>query len=91
MSMVIDFAHPDDVDRPPRWNRFERADRYVHYLKLQAQGISQRQAAKQLQVPRTTLQAWRRWHGLDQGIGHFAQMTLESMSNLRVEIDLRCL
>jgi len=32
MSMVIDFAHPDDVDRPPRWNRFERADRYVHRI-----------------------------------------------------------
>ena len=62
MSMVIDCAHPDDVGCPPRWNRFERADRYGHYLKLQAQGVSQRQAAKELQVPRTTLQAWRRWH-----------------------------
>jgi hypothetical protein len=73
MSMVIDFAHPDDVDRPPRWNRFERADRYVHYLKLQAQGVSQRQAAKQLQVPRTTLQAWRRWHDTLDSCPHVAQ------------------
>src|SRR5712691_11072740 len=73
MSMVIDFAHPDDVDRPPRWNRFERADRYVHYLKLQAQGVSQRQAAKPLQVPRTTLQAWRRWHDTLDSCPHVAQ------------------
>src|SRR5207244_8404615 len=27
-----------------------------------AQGMSERQAAKELKVPRTTLQAWRLWH-----------------------------
>ena len=59
MRMVIDCAPPDDVGCPPRWNRFERADRYGHYLKLQAQGVSQRQAAQQLTVPRSTLQAWQ--------------------------------
>jgi len=33
---------------------------------LRTQGISERQAAKALKVPRTTLQAWRMWHdGLD--------------------------
>ncbi len=57
MSTVIDFTHPDDVNRPPRWDRFEQADQYVRYLELHAQGVSQRQAAKQLQVPRTTHQA----------------------------------
>ena len=31
------------------------------YRALQAQGVSQRQAAKVLNVPRTTLQAWRAW------------------------------
>jgi hypothetical protein len=30
---------------------------------LQTQGLSQRQAAKQLEVPRTTLQAWCAWQG----------------------------
>jgi hypothetical protein len=30
-----------------------------HYLELQAQGFSLRQAAKALEVPRSTLQAWR--------------------------------
>ena len=29
---------------------------------MRTQGISERQAAKELKVPRTTLQAWRIWH-----------------------------
>ena len=52
--------------RGSRDHRFEDAeggaDRFAHYLELQAQGVSQRQAAQELQVPRTTLQAWRIWH-----------------------------
>jgi hypothetical protein len=47
---------------PPRWDRFERADLFEQYRELRTQGISERQAAKALQVPRTTLQAWRLWH-----------------------------
>src|SRR5215467_9274429 len=46
----------------PRWDRFERADRFEQYRELRTQGISERQAAKALKVPRTTLQAWRLWH-----------------------------
>jgi Family of unknown function (DUF6399) len=46
----------------PRWDRFERADLFAQYRALRTQGISERQAAKELKVPRTTLQAWRRWH-----------------------------
>jgi hypothetical protein len=50
----------------PRWDRFERADLLEQYWELRTQGISERQAAKELKVPRTTLQAWRLWHdGLD--------------------------
>jgi hypothetical protein len=50
----------------PRWDRFERAALFEQYRELRTQGISERQAAKELQVPRTTLQAWRMWHdGLD--------------------------
>ncbi len=60
MTPVLHFADLDPVNRHSRWDRFERADRFERYLELQAQGVSQRQAAKQLQVPRTTLQAWRR-------------------------------
>jgi len=66
MSTGIDFPYRDNFDRYSNrhqlWDRFERADLFEHYLDLQAQGVSQRQAAKQLQVPRTTLQAWQSWH-----------------------------
>jgi hypothetical protein len=66
MGTVIDFAHHDHIDRHQLWDRFERADLFEQYLDLQAQGVSQRQAARQLQVPRSTLQAWQSWHeGLD--------------------------
>jgi cob(I)alamin adenosyltransferase len=46
----------------PRWDRFKRADLFEQYRELRAQGISERQASTELQVPRTTLQAWRLWH-----------------------------
>src|SRR5215831_17714812 len=52
----------------PRWDRFERADLFAQYREWRAQGISERQAATELKVPRTTLQAWRLWHDtLDMG------------------------
>src|SRR5262245_26815651 len=47
----------------PRWDRVERADLFEQYRELRTQGVSERQAAKELKVPRTTLQAWRVWHG----------------------------
>ena len=62
MGTVIDFAQHDHIDRHQLWDRFERADLFEQYLDLQTQGVSQRQAAKELQVPRTTLQAWQSWH-----------------------------
>src|SRR5205807_5267459 len=40
----------------------ERADLFEQYRELRTQGVSERQAAKELKVPRTTLQAWRVWH-----------------------------
>jgi hypothetical protein len=60
-------------DRHQLWDRFERAALFEHYLDLQAQGVSQRQAAKQLQVPRTTLQAWQSWHDTLDICPHVAQ------------------
>jgi hypothetical protein len=45
--------------RQQRWERSQRAERLTHYGALTAQGMSQRQAAKVLDVPRSTLQAWR--------------------------------
>src|SRR5262245_4615895 len=46
----------------PRWDRFERADLFAQYREWRTQGLAERQAAKELKVPRTTLQAWRMWH-----------------------------
>ena len=62
MGTVIQDTQQRNYARPPRWDRFERADLFEHYRALRAQGLSQRQAAQELQVPRTTLQAWRIWH-----------------------------
>src|SRR3989441_1370584 len=45
--------------RPPRWDRTRRAELFDQYCDLHAQGLSLRQAAKALDVPRSTLQAWR--------------------------------
>jgi hypothetical protein len=77
MSTVIDFPYRDNfdrhADRHQLWDRFERADLFEHYLDLYAQGVSQRQAAKRLQVPRTTLQAWQSWHDTLDICPHVAQ------------------
>jgi hypothetical protein len=58
----MDVPHRANGDRHQLWDRFERADLFEQYVDLQAQGLSQRQAAKRLQVPRSTLQAWHSWH-----------------------------
>ena len=62
MGTVIQDQQQRNPEGQPRWDRFERADLFEQYRELRTQGISERQAAKELQVPRTTLQAWRLWH-----------------------------
>src|SRR5215510_12321326 len=62
VGTVIQDTQQRNADRQPRWDRFERADLFAQYRALRTQGISERQAAQELKVPRTTLQAWRRWH-----------------------------
>ena len=62
MGTVSQDTHQRNEDRQPRWDRFERAHLFEHYRERQAQGMAQRQVAQELQVPRTTLQAWRTWH-----------------------------
>src|SRR5262252_5944010 len=59
--VIQDMPHINQGSQP-RWDRFERADLFEQYRELRTQGISERQAAKELKVPRTTLQAWRLWH-----------------------------
>jgi hypothetical protein len=55
----VQETHRGSDDRNQRWERIERADRCAQWSDLQTQGIAQRQAAKVLDVPRSTLQAWR--------------------------------
>ena len=62
MGTIIQDMPQISSGSQPRWDRFERADLFEEYRELRAQGISERQAAKELKVPRTTLQAWRLWH-----------------------------
>jgi hypothetical protein len=62
VGTVIQDQQQRNPERQPRWDRFERADRFAQYRALRTQGMSERQAAKKLKVPRTTLQAWRMWH-----------------------------
>lgn len=57
VGTVIHYTQRGNEERNQRWNRVERAERFAQYGDLQTQGLSQRQAAKVLNVPRSTLQA----------------------------------
>ena len=59
MATIIQDKQRGNEDRHQRWVRLERADLFAQSSGLHAQGVSQRQAAKVLDVPRSTLQAWR--------------------------------
>ena len=61
MGTVMHYAQRGNAARQQRWERMRRAELLDQYRDLQAQGVSQRHAAKVLAVPRTTLQAWRVW------------------------------
>ncbi len=62
MGTLIQDKQSRNPESRPRWDRCERADLLEQYRELRTQGVSERQAAKELKVPRTTLQAWRIWH-----------------------------
>ena len=62
MGTLIQDEQQRNPESQPRWDRLERADLFEQYRELRTQGISERQAAKEIKVPRTTLQAWRIWH-----------------------------
>src|SRR5712691_1929905 len=59
MGTGIQEKQQGNEDRHQRWGRLERAALLGQYGERQAQGLSQRQAAQGLDVPRSTLQAWR--------------------------------
>src|SRR5262245_57077473 len=62
VGTVIQDTQQRNPEGQPRWDRFERADLFAQYREWRSQGVSARQAAKKLKVPRTTRQAWRVWH-----------------------------
>src|SRR5919199_710342 len=59
MTTISQEQHRGNQGRNQRWARFERADLFKRYGELHTQGVSQRHAAQVLDVPRSTLQAWR--------------------------------
>jgi uncharacterized protein (UPF0548 family) len=59
MGTIIQYPQRSKAARQQRWERLARAEQCERYGELTAQGMSQRQAAKVLDVPRSTLQAWR--------------------------------
>jgi len=73
MGTVVQDRPQINLGSQPRWDRFERADLFGQYRQLRAQGVSERQAAKDLKVPRTTLQAWRLWHDTLDMCPHVAE------------------
>jgi len=62
VGTVIQYEQRGNDDHHPRWERTRRAVLFERYGDLQAQGLSHRQAAKLLNVPRSTLQAWQAYH-----------------------------
>lgn len=59
MATIIQAGHRGKAARHHRWARRERADLSERHSEWHLQGVSQRQAARVLDVPRSTLQAWR--------------------------------
>ena len=73
MGAVIQSQPQRNDPRQAHWDRLERADLLDQYRALRTQGLSERQAAKELKVPRTTLQAWRLWHDRLDICSHVAE------------------
>src|SRR5215471_11389897 len=73
MGAIIQSQPQRNEARQAHWDRLERADLFAQYRALRTQGLSERQAAKELKVPRTTLQAWRLWHDSLDSCAHVAE------------------
>ena len=68
MGTVIQYTPEATIIATNTGKRLERAQQFERYGDLKAQGMSQRQAAKILNVPRSTLQAWQAYQErLDAG------------------------
>src|SRR5215475_10501714 len=73
MGAVIQSQPQRNDARQAHWDRLARAALFEQYRALRHQGLSERQAAKELKVPRTTLQAWRIWHDSLDICSHVAE------------------
>src|SRR5215510_919318 len=73
MRAVIQSQLQRNDARQAHWDRLERADLFAQYRALRTQGLSERQVAKELKIPRTTLQAWRIWHDSLDICSHVAE------------------
>src|SRR5215471_16046142 len=73
MGAVIQSQPQRNDARQAHWDRLERADLFAQYRALRTQGLSERQAANELKVPRTPLQAWRLWHDSLDSCAHVAE------------------
>ena len=62
MATISQEQPRSNHDRTPRGDRRECAALLAPYRALHAQGVSQRQGARRLEVPRSTLQAWQAYH-----------------------------
>ena len=69
---VIQDPQQRNPQSQPRGDRFERADFFEQHREFHTQGISERQAAQELQGPRTTLHAWRIWYDTLDSCPHVA-------------------
>lgn len=59
MNSLSNCASPFKNSRNVRWDRLEYAEKVASVEKLEKAGLSQRDIAKELEVPRTTLQCWK--------------------------------
>jgi hypothetical protein len=62
MATIIQDTPRGHADRHQRWARIDRAALFAPYGRVPDQGVSQRQAAQVLDVPRSPLRAWRLDH-----------------------------
>lgn len=59
MSSLSNCVSPINNSRNIRWNRCEYADKVATLEKVSAKGFSDREIARRLDIPRSTLQAWK--------------------------------
>jgi hypothetical protein len=95
MGTVVQDMPQINPGSQPRWDRFERADLFQQYQELRTQGLSERQVAKALHVPRTTLQAWRQWRDTLDICPHVAEffqsgLGLAFLHRLVIALHLAC-